>query len=137
MDKACPVVLRNRDGRTEILVFRHPLAGVQLAKGTVEPGETGLSAAERELWEEAGVRLKADRLLLEWQRRLGEPVWGIYLMETVSDLPNQWEHFCEDDGGHVFQFFWHSLSQEPGVQWHAVFADALRAVRKALVRAGK
>ena len=137
MDKACPVLLRNHNGRTEILVFRHPLAGVQLAKGTIEPGETGLGAAERELWEEAGVRLKANRLLLEWQRRLGEPVWGIYLMETVSDLPDQWEHFCEDDGGHVFQFFWHPLRREASADWDVVFADALRAVRETLIRSGK
>lgn len=34
-NKACPVVLRHST-ELEILAFRHPLAGLQLVKGTVE-----------------------------------------------------------------------------------------------------
>jgi hypothetical protein len=37
MKKACPIVLRNRNNHQKILVFKHPLAGIQLVKDTVEP----------------------------------------------------------------------------------------------------
>ena len=53
--KACPVVLLRTPGRIEILAFRHPIAGCQLVKGTIEAGETIQTAAERELLEESGI----------------------------------------------------------------------------------
>lgn len=134
MAKACPVVLRKRDHQLEILVFRHPLAGVQLIKGTIESGESGLSASERELREEAGVMLKAERQLVEWQWRSGEPMWKVCVMEAGNSLPDHWDHFCEDDGGHVFQCFWHPLSHEPSSEWHPIFVDALAAIRNALTK---
>ena len=134
MDKACPVVMRNRDGQLEILVFRHPLAGIQLIKGTVEPGETSLEASDRELREEAGVILQAKYQLLKWQRRPGEPTWGICIMETGNSLPDEWSHYCEDDGGHTFRYFWHPLAQAPSTEWHPVFVDALDAIREALTK---
>lgn len=57
-DKACPVVLRSRE-TLEILAFEHPLAGLQLVKGSVEPGESTDMAAVRELMEEAGIQSEA------------------------------------------------------------------------------
>lgn len=132
MNKACPVVLRSREGETEILVFEHPLAGVQLAKGTIEPGESSLAAAERELLEESGVTLKATHQLLQWQRRPDEPIWGICMMESGDNLPDQWEHYCEDDDGHLFHYFWHPLSLPPNSEWHPVFTEALTVIREAL-----
>ena len=36
--KAVAAVDRDQGRESELLVFRHPLAGVQLPKGTVEPG---------------------------------------------------------------------------------------------------
>jgi NTP pyrophosphohydrolases including oxidative damage repair enzymes len=107
MKKACPVVLRNQEGDPEILVFKHPLAGTQLVKGTIEPGEADLAAAERELREEAGIALRALYQLLEWQRHPDEPIWAICMMESGHNLPEQWQHLCEDDGGHLFEYFWH------------------------------
>ena len=53
-NKACPVILSCIAG-PRILLFRHPLAGVQLVKGTIESGETPAEAALRELSEEAGI----------------------------------------------------------------------------------
>lgn len=132
MYKACPVVLRNLDSQPEILVFKHPLAGIQLAKGTIEPGESSLVAAQRELLEEAGVTLKVTHQLLEWQRHPDEPIWGICMMETGDHLPDQWEHYCEDDGGHVFQYFWHPLLLPPNSEWHPVFTEALTVIRETL-----
>ncbi|WP_416140982.1 NUDIX domain-containing protein [Marinimicrobium sp. C6131] len=132
MNKACPVVVRRREGHLEILVFRHPIAGTQLVKGTIEPGESGRSASERELEEEAGIKLKAEHLLLEWQRHPDEPTWAIWLMEPGDHLPDHWDHYCKDDGGHLFQYFWHPLLKLPDSEWHSVFTDALAAVRQSL-----
>ena len=133
MNKACPVVIRKRNDQLEILVFRHPLSGVQLVKGTIESGESSLEGAERELQEEAGITLSAEHQLLEWQRYPGEPIWAICLMESGDDLPDEWSHHCNDDGGHMFQFFWHPLRESPDSQWHPVFVDALDVIRKVLV----
>lgn len=52
--KVCAVVVR--DGR--LLMFRHPRAGGQLVKGSIEYGEDIGSAAIRELFEEAGIRAR-------------------------------------------------------------------------------
>ncbi|WP_432767542.1 NUDIX domain-containing protein [Pseudomonas frederiksbergensis] len=53
-NKACPVILSSIPG-THILLFRHPIAGVQLVKGTIEIGETPAQTALRELSEESGI----------------------------------------------------------------------------------
>jgi 8-oxo-dGTP pyrophosphatase MutT (NUDIX family) len=53
--KACPVIVRRTAGGVEILAFRHPKAGCQLVKGTIEPAESVRRAAERELQEESGI----------------------------------------------------------------------------------
>jgi len=132
MEKACPVVVRKRNGQSEILVFKHPLAGVQLVKGSIERGEPVFTASERELREEAGILLKAQHLLCEWQRVPSEPIWGICLMEEGESLPEDWSHFCEDDGGHIFEYFWHPLFETPDEDWHPVFKDALYVIRQAL-----
>lgn len=133
MNKACPVVVRNREDQFEVLVFRHPIAGIQLVKGTVEPGESSRSASERELEEEAGIKLKAEHLLLEWRRNPGDSTWAIWLMEQGDHLPNCWDHYCEDDGGRLFHYFWHPLSLSTDSEWHPVFVDALTAIRETLV----
>lgn len=134
MDKACPVVIRSRDAQLEILVFRHPLAGIQLVKGTIEPGESSLKASERELREEAGISLHAKHQLLEWQRHPSEPVWDICSMEAGDGLPDEWSHYCEDDGGHILHYFWHPLKQAPSTEWHPVFVDALDVIHNALTK---
>ena len=54
--KACPVVAQIIDGMEHLLVFKHPLAGYQLVKGTIELGERPSHAAVRELDEESGIR---------------------------------------------------------------------------------
>jgi 8-oxo-dGTP pyrophosphatase MutT (NUDIX family) len=54
MKKVVPVILRHPTQSLEILAFRHPLAGSQLVKGTIEQGEKYDEAAIRELFEETG-----------------------------------------------------------------------------------
>ncbi|MEZ4714465.1 MAG: NUDIX domain-containing protein [Caldilineaceae bacterium] len=129
--KVCPVVLRPlQNGQMQILAFRHPLAGSQIIKGTLEPGEQPTAGALRELAEESGV----DHALVV--RKLGERSfddieqhWHIFLCEATRPLPASWSHFTTDGGGHTFQFFWHDLTSEPDDSWHPIFKTALSFIR--------
>jgi len=129
-DKACPVVLRSRNGADQILAFRHPSAGVQLVKGTIEPGETPQAAAVRELSEEAGINsAHSVRNLGLWDSGYQAQIWSFHEVSVVGGLPEAWSHYTADGGGHVFQFFWHSLDSEPSPEWHSVFVSALGFIR--------
>ena len=55
MNKVCPVILRKNNNTLEILLFKHPTAGIQLVKGTIEKSEPVFQAAIRELYEESGI----------------------------------------------------------------------------------
>ena len=133
-DKSCPVVLRTRE-TLEILAFEHPLAGLQLVKGSVDPGESTDLAAVRELIEEAGIQSTARRDLGEWHSIVTGHTWAFHECHVGQDLPDTWVHFAEDDGGHEFRFFWHPLMSEPSERWHQVFRDALSFLRTALAEA--
>jgi len=122
--KACPVVLRTRQS-LEILAFKHPLAGLQLVKGSVEPGESTEVAAIRELQEEAGITGKVIRDLGTWHSEITGHIWAFHQCQVPEDLPDAWTHFAEDDGGHEFQFFWHPLSSVLTNEWHPIFQAAL------------
>ena len=125
MNKACPVVVREQPNGKEILVFRHPLAGSQIVKGTIESGETLKSACERELFEESGIKATSKRYLGEWASNYENQVWGFYLMQTTDKLSNDWVHFTEDDGGLEFSFFWHSLNSDMDDSFHPLFQGAI------------
>lgn len=133
-DKSCPVVLRTRE-TLEILAFEHPLAGLQLVKGSVDPGESTDLAAVRELIEEAGIQSTARRDFGEWHSIVTGHTWAFHECHVAQDLPDTWVHFAEDDGGHEFRFFWHPLMSEPSERWHQVFRDALSFLRTALAEA--
>jgi 8-oxo-dGTP pyrophosphatase MutT (NUDIX family) len=131
--KACPVVLRPAPGGTELLVFRHPRAGVQLVKGTIEPGESAGGAAVRELAEEAGLLDAVPRKSLGvWRSGQDDQVWEFFEMDAGADLPDAWLHRAPDDGGLEFAFSWHPLREQPGPDWHPVFVRALAFVRSSL-----
>jgi 8-oxo-dGTP pyrophosphatase MutT (NUDIX family) len=58
VEKVAAFITRaSANGGRELLVFEHdnPLAGIQVPAGSVEPGETPLSAVLREVSEEAGL----------------------------------------------------------------------------------
>ncbi|PMY38610.1 DNA mismatch repair protein MutT [Pseudomonas sp. GW456-L14] len=134
VDKACPVVLRSSE-TLEILAFEHPLAGLQLVKGSVEPGESTEMAAARELVEEAGIQGKVVRDLGAWRSPITGQMWAFHECHVAQDLPDTWVHHTEDDGGHEFRFFWHPLMSEPSEAWHQMYKDALGFIRLSLAKA--
>jgi 8-oxo-dGTP pyrophosphatase MutT (NUDIX family) len=134
--KACPIVRRELAGAPCVLVFRHPQAGCQLVKGTIERYESPGEAAVRELLEEAGVPAQLGADLGTWQPDPRGPLWSFHVCEPVVPLAASWIYHCHDDGGHDFEFFWQPLSVEPDVDWHPVHLSALRYLRARLVHRG-
>lgn len=132
--KACAVVVRDGAAGRELLVFRHPLAGVQLVKGSVERSEPPGDAARRELAEEAGLTGLAHAGALGVSDAIASgQVWHFFRFDCTG-LPEDWTHRCADDGGHDFAFFWHALADAPGADWHPIFVAALAHVRAQLAR---
>ena len=126
--KACPVVFRD-ESHTETLAFRHPLAGIQLVKGTIEAGEDPADTALRELEEESGIHgAWIVRSLGVWDSGEEGQVWSFHLCATVQPLADSWVHHASDDGGQDFHFFWHKVEQPPSQEWHPVQAGALRFI---------
>ena len=55
IEKVTGFVTRPGGDGNELLLFRHPYAGIQIPAGTVEPGETPERAVLREIAEETGL----------------------------------------------------------------------------------
>jgi 8-oxo-dGTP pyrophosphatase MutT (NUDIX family) len=55
LEKVTAFITRKSDNGTELLLFKHPNAGIQLPAGTVEIGEKHDDAAKREAMEETGL----------------------------------------------------------------------------------
>jgi len=132
-DKACPVLLRRQEGRLQILAFRHPKAGCQIVKGTVEEDEEPRQTVLRELGEESGID---DARVIEPLGQLlfqkDKQRWHLFLCQVERILPDAWEHFTTDGGGHNFAFFWHDLHEVPGDEWYPMFRSALAFLRERL-----
>ena len=128
--KVVPIVLRRRE-QLEILAFRHPQAGTQLVKGTLEAGEKVEDATLRELAVESGIENAAVvRPLGELTYRKIAQHWRLFLCRVPGQLPDAWSFFTEDDGGHLFDFFWHELVRPADDRWHPDFHRALTFVRR-------
>lgn len=128
--KVCPVVWRARDRGREILVFRHPLAGVQLVKGTLEAGEPVEDGALRELLEESGCVGRVVSVGGWSSADVAEgQIWHFVPVETPP-LPDTFSFFTRDDGGHLFQFFWWDLQRAADQDWHPVFIRALGEINQ-------
>ena len=124
--KACPVILRQHDESWQILAFKHPKAGTQLVKGTVEEDERPEKTALRELAEESGID---QAVVIQKIGQLGfqatKQHWHLFLCRPALALPEEWSFFTEDGGGQLFQFFWHPLATAPDASWHPHFRRAL------------
>ncbi len=131
-NKACPVVVRSKSDGLQILAFRHPVAGRQIVKGTIERDEPAADAALRELFEEAGLQsATVIRDLGVWESGYEGQIWSFHLCE-VDGLPDEWAHHTQDGGGHDFAFFWHSLHESPDDDWHPLFKGALQWIEQNL-----
>jgi len=129
-NKVCPLVFRRQSSGDEVLVFRHPNAGVQLVKGTIEAGEEPQHAALRELREESGIesaRVGESRGI--WDSGHDGQVWEFVEIDVSQSLPDRWVHAAPDDGGREFEFYWHRIAETPSAEWHAVFIGALEFIR--------
>lgn len=131
-NKVCPFVVRATTRGSELLMFRHPRAGCQLVKGSIEPGEAPPETALRELFEEAGI---ADAHISDdlglWDANAWAQVWSFQRCEPAQPLPELWSHYCADGGGHVFEFFWHPLAEDP-TDAFPVFVRAVQFIRARL-----
>jgi 8-oxo-dGTP pyrophosphatase MutT (NUDIX family) len=131
-NKACPIVFRDASF-ARILVFRHPLAGIQLVKGTIEPGENPAGACLRELCEESGIcDARVDRNLGVWETGFENQVWSLHLCLTPSELPESWVHRTQDDNGLDLTFYWHSVDQASKHDWHPLYQRALLQILRCL-----
>lgn len=107
---ACPVALHPDGAPLRIPLFKHPLAGMQLVKGGIKPDERPEAAAARELFEESGLETRGALLLGQSEEIVPNEVWHFALCRIVPPAQAKWQHFCSDDGGHLFRFHWHALS---------------------------
>lgn len=130
--KACPILLRGSH-HPKTLVFRHPLTGIQLVKGSIKVGESADAAALRELYEEAGICCaRVTQRLGIWDSGLSGQIWPLHVCEAAKNLPERWQQLTLDDCGHRFAFFWHPLHQDPSEDWHMLFCLALKEIRRRL-----
>ncbi len=134
MNKACPVVLRLKNNKLELLAFKHPTAGNQLVKGNIKKGEHLANACIRELEEESGIQAQVVKQLGVWEPNFKNQVWGLCLMHYEDILPDTWKFETKDDGGHIFSFFWQPLNSPLNDNWNEVYKAAYLYIKTALDR---
>ena len=132
MNKACPVILRHNNNKLELLAFEHPNAGNQLVKGNIKKAEPLESACIRELAEESGIQGKVVKQLGIWEPNFKNQVWGFCLMHYDDVLPDTWNFQTQDDGGHVFSFFWQPLDKPLNENWKDVYRQAFHHIKNTL-----
>lgn len=115
VNKACAYL--TRDG-SELLVFEGPgHDGVQIPKGTVEPGESRREAVCREVIEESGVATfsRPRHLVTDvWRRRESPPKRYVrsFYHAPVHEPRDSWTHTVTGSGeerGTEFDFYWLDL----------------------------
>ena len=136
VDKVFVCLVRTRDKGCELLVFRsHDEPGFEVTKGSVEPGESLLNAAFRELFEESGIG--SVRVVAE----LGTTRWGrehqhFFLVETDVSVPETFRHTVTGDGpdcGRSYAFRWLPLSED----LERLLVQGCGAFARALLRTGQ
>ena len=115
---------RERDGRTDVLVFEQrgdPEAGTQVPAGRADRGESPEQALRRELDEEAGLDrvtiLREVPVLGDWVARSEYENHAFEVRIDGGPAADTWEHVVHgdgDDAGLVFCYRWAPV--EPGLQ---------------------
>ncbi|MBX0356792.1 NUDIX domain-containing protein [Halobacillus sp. Nhm2S1] len=132
--KAYGYVTRIIDGQTQVLVFQHPIpeAGVQIPKGTVEPGEDTQDAVLREMEEETGLRnLHVEKRLADdlWENDDGAIHHRFFYKLMISDAEDEWEQQPMGGGeeeGLTFHFFWiSSMNEVELIRGHGDYLDLI------------
>lgn len=127
-------VTRMRDGKTQLLVFRHsvPEAGIQIPKGTVKPKEVTHNAVIREIEEETGLRnLTVEELIAEdfWENDDGAIHNRFFYKITVSSNRDEWDYHPtggEDEDGLIFHYFWiSSMNEVKLIRGHADYLNLI------------
>ncbi|MDQ8001197.1 MAG: NUDIX domain-containing protein [Bordetella sp.] len=141
--KACACLV---DARGRLLVFDHPGdGGMQLPKGTIEPGEHPEDAVRRELLEESGIRFEGpleplgtlDRFCaggIEGNRHDHDQRWHLFLMRSDAAWPERFEHVAvgsPEEEGLVFAFRWLAAG-DPLDGFALPYRQAIERVRAAL-----
>ena len=126
----CPVALHPDGAPLRIPIFEHPLAGFQLVKGGLRIGERTEAGAARELFEESGLETRSALYLGESDAIQEGASWHFSLCRLAPPVREQWQHFCKDDGGHLFKFSWIELNTSN--QLNPPFSDALAWIRATL-----
>ncbi|MGA9287685.1 MAG: NUDIX domain-containing protein [Anaerobacillus sp.] len=113
-------VTRVRSGKTQVLVFQHPIAeaGIQIPKGTVNPDESPSEAVVREIEEETGLKNAwMEKLIAQdyWENDDGNIHNRYFYRMNVLNAPDEWTH-CPTGGGEesglLFRFFWIESTEE-------------------------
>lgn len=94
VQKVTAFIVREKDGVKELLVFKHPTAGVQIPAGTVEKGEDIETAVKREVYEETGLRfVEVEDYLgcfeneLEDNQRIIAETTQVYIEPNLTAIP--------------------------------------------------
>ena len=94
VQKVTAFIVRERDGLKELLVFKHPTAGVQIPAGTVEIGEDIETAVKREAYEETGLQfVEIEAYLgcfeneLENSQRIIAETTQVYIEPNLMAIP--------------------------------------------------
>jgi len=114
IQKAYGYVTRVHDGKTQVLVFQHPIpeAGIQIPKGTVKQGETPENAVLREMKEETGLdNLSLKGLIAKdlWKADEGALHERFFYHLSAPNTKEEWSFNPtggEEENGLMFRFFW-------------------------------
>ena len=94
VQKVTAFIIRERNGVKELLVFKHPTAGVQIPAGTVEKGEDIETAVIRETYEETGLQfVEIENYLgcfeneLENNQRIITETTQVYIESNLTAIP--------------------------------------------------
>ena len=137
--KACACVI----SEGHLLVFKHPFAGVQLPKGTIEQGELPEEAVLRELEEESGIntgrvitKIKESVYIMKGyevdSKADQKQIWHLYHIASSSCPPDTWVHRATGsvaEEGLLFSYFWHHLDEDASYIG-GIYSDVVASIRR-------